>query len=149
MTPHLSVPRFLRGRLQHVGGSRACKGCHKAHTILSSTDSYHVARQHNAANSTTQHTMHRIAQRSDAQTTSPRGGASDLRAVGAIPRGQPYIRTPNNHRRSPPPPPHKTKVTPVGKNEIYNAENLIGPFLVHKLSGPRPPSPPSSLLMLA
>ena len=40
-------------------------------------------------------------------------------------------------------PPPKTKVTFVGKNEIYNQENLIGPFLVHKLLGPRPPLAPS------
>ena len=39
-------------------------------------------------------------------------------------------------------------MTIVGTDEIYNREHLIGPFLVHKLLGPRPP-PPSSLLMLA
>ena len=38
-----------------------------------------------------------------------------------------------------PPPPLQTKVTTVGKNEIYKRENLPGPFLVHKLWGPRPP----------
>ena len=27
----------------------------------------------------------------------------------------------------------------MGKNEIYNRENLLGPFLVHKLLGPRAP----------
>ena len=44
-----------------------------------------------------------------------------------------------------PPPPPKTEVTIVGKNEIYNRENLIGPFLVHKLSSPKnPPLPPLS-----
>ena len=54
-----------------------------------------------------------------------------------------------------PPPPPRTKVTIVGKNEIYGTENLIGPFLVHKLLGPspppRPPAPPvlSSILVLA
>ena len=36
-----------------------------------------------------------------------------------------------------PPPPSgetlQTKVTIVGKNEIYNRENLVGPFLVHNL----------------
>ena len=36
----------------------------------------------------------------------------------------------------------QTKVTIVGKNEIYNRENLVGPFLVHKLLGPRHPLPP-------
>ena len=39
----------------------------------------------------------------------------------------------------------QTKVTIAGKNEIYRWENLIGPFLVHKLLGPSPsPSPPPS-----
>ena len=41
-----------------------------------------------------------------------------------------------------PPPPPETKVTIVGNNEIYKRENLVGPFLVHKLLGPRPPTPP-------
>ena len=40
----------------------------------------------------------------------------------------------------PKPPPPQTKVTIVG--EIYNRENLIGPFLGHKLLGPSPPPPP-------
>ena len=40
------------------------------------------------------------------------------------------------------PPPPQTKATIVGKNEIYNRENLIGPFLVQQLLGLRPP--PSS-----
>ena len=40
-----------------------------------------------------------------------------------------------------PPPPLQTKVTIVGKNEIYNRENLVGPFLVHKRLGPRSPPP--------
>ena len=42
----------------------------------------------------------------------------------------------------PPPPPRtppQTKVTIVGNNKICNRENLVGPFLVHKLLGPRPP----------
>ena len=42
----------------------------------------------------------------------------------------------------PPPPRPPTKVTIVGKHEIYMRKNLIGPFLVHKLLGPRPPPPP-------
>ena len=42
-------------------------------------------------------------------------------------------------RRSPPPPP--TKVTIVGENEICKRENLVGPFLVHKLFGPQTPPP--------
>ena len=37
------------------------------------------------------------------------------------------------------PPPPQTKVTIVGKNEIYIRENLMGPFLV-----PDPPPPPKS-----
>ena len=40
-----------------------------------------------------------------------------------------------------PPPPPETKVTIVGKNKIYNRENLVGPFLVHKILGPSPPLP--------
>ena len=38
-----------------------------------------------------------------------------------------------------PSPPLQTKVTTEGKNEIYDRENLVGPFLVHKILGPRPP----------
>ena len=37
------------------------------------------------------------------------------------------------------PPPPRTKVTITGDNPIYRRENLIGPFLVHKCLGPRPP----------
>ena len=48
-------------------------------------------------------------------------------------------------RRSPPPP-ARTKVTIVGKNEIYNRENLVGPFLVHKLLPPPPPPAHKSVL---
>ena len=33
------------------------------------------------------------------------------------------------------PPPPKTKVTIVRKNEIYDLENRVGTFLVHKLLG--------------
>ena len=29
----------------------------------------------------------------------------------------------------------------VGKTEIYRWENLVGPFLVYTLLGPRPPAP--------
>ena len=36
----------------------------------------------------------------------------------------------------PPPPPPKTKVTIVGKNEIYHWTKLVGPFVVHNLLGP-------------
>ena len=41
-------------------------------------------------------------------------------------------------------PPLQTEVTIVGNNEIYRWENLVGPFLVHKLLGPRPPPPASN-----
>ena len=43
--------------------------------------------------------------------------------------------------KSPSPPP-QAKVTIVGKNEIYNRENLVRPFLVHQVLGPKPPPPP-------
>ena len=39
------------------------------------------------------------------------------------------------------PPPLQTKVTSVGKAEIYRWEKLMGPVLVHKLLGPRPAPP--------
>ena len=35
----------------------------------------------------------------------------------------------------------KTKVTITEKNQIYHWENLVRPFLVHTLLGPRPPPP--------
>ena len=48
---------------------------------------------------------------------------------------------------SPPPPgrplPPQTKVIIAGKNEVYNWDNLVRPFWVHTLLGPRPPPPPS------
>ena len=50
-----------------------------------------------------------------------------------------------HRRRTPPPPrprPPQTKVTIAGTNEIYRWEDLVGPFLVHKLLGPKPPAPP-------
>ena len=50
----------------------------------------------------------------------------------------------DNHRRNPPPPPLNpppTKVTIVGKNEIYLWESLIGPFLV-------PPPPCTSYALV-
>ena len=52
----------------------------------------------------------------------------------------------------PPPPPGATpqiKVTIVGENKTYGWENLIGPFLVHKLLGPRTPPPHQPLLIQA
>ena len=47
----------------------------------------------------------------------------------------------SSRKEEPPSPPLQTKVTIVGKNEIYNQENLVGPFLVHKILGPSPPLP--------
>ena len=44
-----------------------------------------------------------------------------------------------HHRGYPWTPPPQTKVAIVGKKEIFNRENLVGPLLVHKLLGPRPP----------
>ena len=55
------------------------------------------------------------------------------------PQPQLYIKTAKNHRRTPPPPPPKSPSWE--KNQIYNRENLVGPFLVHKLLGHRPPPP--------
>ena len=42
----------------------------------------------------------------------------------------------------PPLPPPQTEGTIVGKNEIYRWKNLVGPFLVHALLGPRTSRPP-------
>ena len=49
--------------------------------------------------------------------------------------GDPSPQTPS------PSPPPQTKVTIAGKNEIYNRENLVRPFLVHQVLGPKPPPP--------
>ena len=43
--------------------------------------------------------------------------------------------------RAPPPPLLQTKVTIVGKNELYFWETLVGPFLVREFLGRRPPPP--------
>ena len=45
-----------------------------------------------------------------------------------------------------PSPPPQTKVTTVGKNEIYNKENMVRPFLVHQVLGPKTPPPLPPLL---
>ena len=60
--------------------------------------------------------------------------------------GQDVFRRIKNQGAPPPP----TKMTIAGENEIYIRENLIGPFLVHKLLGPKPrpplqPPPPPPL----
>ena len=55
------------------------------------------------------------------------------------------VRTADNRSNSlalDPPPPIQTKGTIAGKDEIDRWENLVGPFLVHSLLGPRTPSPP-------
>ena len=52
----------------------------------------------------------------------------------------------HRRRRGGTPPPFQTEVTIVGKHEIYPRENLIGPLLVHKVLGPRPPPPPFVIL---
>ena len=41
-----------------------------------------------------------------------------------------------------PPPPPQTKVTIAGKNEIYNRENLVGPFFGTQTFGSQTPPPP-------
>ena len=47
-----------------------------------------------------------------------------------------------------PPPPPQDQRDRRGKNELYNREHLIPPFLVHRLLGPRLPTPPPPLLIL-
>ena len=58
---------------------------------------------------------------------------------GERPRGAAKSKQP----RANPPAPPETKVTIVGKDEIYQRENLVGPLLVHNVLVPRPPPPPS------
>ena len=43
---------------------------------------------------------------------------------------------------TPPPPSLSDQSGHRGKNEICRWENLVRPFLVHKLLGPSPPPPP-------
>ena len=40
------------------------------------------------------------------------------------------------------PPPPRTEVTIVGKNEVYNGENLVVPFLVLNFLDPKTAPPP-------
>ena len=66
-------------------------------------------------------------------------------SVSRIRRSQGFFRIIKNQRgggspKTPSPPP-QTKVTIVGKNEIYKRENLVRPFLVHQVLGPKPPAP--------
>ena len=63
-------------------------------------------------------------------TPPPRASLGYLKTKGG---GDPSPKTPS--------PPPQTKVTIVGKNEIYNRENLVRPFLVHQVLGPKPPPP--------
>ena len=51
-----------------------------------------------------------------------------------------HWRHPPPRRRDPPPDPSDRRE----KNEIYPSENVVGPFLVHKRLGPRPPFTPST-----
>ena len=65
------------------------------------------------------------------------------RGGGPLPPGPPPPRSSKSLGPSPwTPLPFETKVTTVRKNKIHNWENLVGPFLVHKLLGPRLPLPP-------
>ena len=66
------------------------------------------------------------------QKISAGGGGDVLERLTAIEGAPPPPRTP----------PLQTKVTIVGKNEIYRWENFVGPFLLHTLLGPSPPSLP-------
>ena len=61
------------------------------------------------------------------------GGQGFFRIIKNQRGGDPSPKTPS--------PPPQTKVTIVGKNEIYNRENLVRPFLVHQVLGPKPPPP--------
>ena len=55
---------------------------------------------------------------------------------GGVPWTRPPPPPPRRHANPPPP---KTKVTMVGNNVVCNGVTLVvGPFLVHKLLGPRP-----------
>ena len=67
------------------------------------------------------------------------GPVKEQQPDGMSHRGDPSPKTPS--------PPPQTKVTIVGKNEIYNRENLVRPFLVHQVLGPKapPPLPPPLL----
>ena len=51
-------------------------------------------------------------------------------------------------QEEPPPPPHKTTGTIVGNNEIYNRENLMGPYFGTQTFGSQTPQPPSALVIL-
>ena len=61
------------------------------------------------------------------------GGQGFFRIIKNQGGGDPSPKTPS--------PPPQTKVTIVGKNEIYNRKNLVRPFLVHQVLGPKPPPP--------
>ena len=65
------------------------------------------------------------------------------RALVAHARPQRFFRTIKTQEGGgpPPKPPPQTKVTIAGKNEIYNWENQVRPFLVHQVLGPKPPPP--------
>ena len=69
-------------------------------------------------------------------------GRGEGRGRGGVPP-QGFFRIIKNQGGGTPPPspPPQTKVTIVGKNEIYNRENLVRPFLVHQVLGSKPPPP--------
>ena len=62
------------------------------------------------------------------ERVSVQGPVKDQQPDGVSHRGYPPLDPPN-------------KVTIVGKNEIYDREALVGPFLGHKILDPRPPLP--------
>ena len=70
-----------------------------------------------------------------------KGSRKGTRVSGERPKGAARCRQQHSPASCQPPPP-QTKVTIAGKNEIDNPEKLVGPFLAHKPSGPRPPPPP-------
>ena len=57
---------------------------------------------------------------------------------------QPDIRRADNRRSSPPPPPDQRghRVPLLSGLDIYDRENVVGPFLVHKLLGQLSGTPP-------
>ena len=75
-------------------------------------------------------------------TTETRSGPQRVRmSSGERPIGAAKGKQPDTEALCQPPPPPRTPPllqTIAGKNEIHKRENLVGPFLVHKLLGPKP-----------
>ena len=69
-------------------------------------------------------------------------GCAFVLSVALLRPHQRVFRRIQHQNPKPPSPSAQTKVTIVGKNEIYKRENLVRLFLVHKLLGPKPPPPP-------